>query len=255
MKGEPFIDFAGKKVIVTGASSGVGRAISIQLSRCGATLILIGRNRESLMETTASLGSGDYHIIVLDLTEHEAILPKIKEISLQVGRIYGLCHAAGMDEIRPLSSCKAERFKPLFDINLIAGIELTRAVCRRDVMEEDGGSILLISSIAAIVGVPGHVAYSASKGAVSAAVRTLAIELAKRKIRVNAIAPGLIRTDMTVKALSVLPEQQRREVEEAHPLGIGNPEDAARAAAFLLAPQNTWITGIDLVIDGGYTAQ
>jgi len=255
MVNEPFIDFKGKNVIVTGASSGIGRAISIQLNRCGATVVLFGRNQEGLMETATSLGSGSYHIVKFDLTDHGAIVPKIREVSSNVGRIYGLCHSAGIDEIRPLSSCKFDRLQLLLDINLLAGIELTRAICRRDIMEEDSGSILLISSIAGIVGVPGHVAYSASKGAVAAAVRTLAIELADRKIKVNAISPGLIRTGMTMKALSRLSEQQRQDIEKAHPLGIGNSKDVARAATFLLAPQNTWITGTNMVVDGGYTAQ
>ena len=121
-------------------------------------------------------------------------------------------------------------------------------------MEEKGGSILFISSIYALVGMPGQIGYTASKGAVNSAVRTMAIELARRKIRVNTLSPGLVRTDMTNKAFELLTEEQVKKLEEAFPLGVGSPEEVARAAVFLLAPQNSWITGTDLVIDGGYTA-
>lgn len=255
MTKEPFLDFQGKKVLVSGASSGIGRAVSVELSRRGASLVLLARDRERLTETGALLGSAEYHIICLDLKEHSVILPKIRALSQQVGRVYGLCHCAGLVETRPLSSCKVEGLKSMLDVNLISGIELARAVCRRDVMEENGGSILFISSIYALVGMAGQISYSASKGAISAAVRAMAVELARRKIRVNTLSPGLVRTHMTNKALSLLSEQQVSNLEEAHPLGTGSPEDVARAAVFLLAPQNSWITGADLVIDGGYTAR
>ena len=143
----------------------------------------------------------------------------------------------------------------MLNVNLIAGIELARAISRRDVMEPDGGSILLMSSIYGRVGMPGQIGYAGSKGAVVAAARAMAIELARRNIRVNTLSPGFVKTPMTEEALAKLSEQQVKKIEDAHPLGTGTTEDVARAAAFLLAPQNRWITGVDLVIDGGYTAQ
>jgi NAD(P)-dependent dehydrogenase (short-subunit alcohol dehydrogenase family) len=158
-------------------------------------------------------------------------------------------------ETRPLSSYKVEGLSAMLNVNLIAGIELARAISRRDVMEPDGGSILFMSSIYARVGMPGQIGYAGSKGAVVAAARAMAIELARRNIRVNTLSPGFVKTPMTDDALAKLSEQQVKKIEDAHPLGTGTPEDVARAAAFLLAPQNRWITGVDLVIDGGYTAQ
>ena len=254
MEKKPFIDFEGKKVLVTGASSGIGRAISIELSRRGADLILMGRNKERLDETFELLHSGNHTIIVLDLNEISAIYPKIKTFSQEYGRIYGLCHSAGIAETRSLNSIKADNFISMLNINLLSGIELCRAIGRRNVMDEEGGSILFISSVDALIGKPGQIAYSASKGAVNSAVRAMAIELVRKKIRVNSLSPGLVRSDMTNKAFSRLSEQQISKLEGAFPLGIGSPEDVARAAVFLLAPQNTWITGSNLVIDGGYTA-
>ncbi len=255
MGNKPFLDFDGKKVVVTGASSGIGRAISIELSQHGAGLILIGRNRERLEETAAGLSDGDHKIVSLDLTKHSEIVPLIRELARQEGRIYGLCHCAGLVETRPLSSFKIDGLNAMLDVNLIAGIELARAVNRRDVMESDGGSILFMSSIYGQVGMPGQIGYAGSKGAVVAAARAMAIELARRNIRVNTLSPGFVKTPMTEEALAKLSEQQVKKIEDAHPLGTGTPEDVARAAAFLLAPQNRWITGVDLVIDGGYTAQ
>lgn len=202
MGNTPFLDFDGKKVVVTGASSGIGRAISIELSQHGAGLILIGRNRERLQETAAGLSNGEHNIICLDLTQHSEIVPAIRELAQQGERIYGLCHCAGIVETRPLSSYKVEGLSAMLDVNLIAGIELTR-----------------------------------------------------RNIRVNTLSPGFVRTPMTEEALAKLSEQQVKKIEDAHPLGTGTPEDVARAAAFLLAPTSAWITGTDLVIDGGYSAQ
>lgn len=256
METKPFIDFQGKTVLVTGASSGIGKAICIQLSRYGAEVAMIGRDIERLMETASHLEEGaKYHCVVLDMKDHSSILPGIKEISKRIGRIYAFCHSAGVVETRPLSACKADGIKSMMDVNLISGIELARTVCRRDIMEESGGSLLFISSIYSLVGMPGQIGYSATKGAVSAAVRAMAIELARRRIRVNVISPGLVETDMTAGAFSMLSEEQVRTLEDAFPLGKGKPEDVARAAVFLLAPQNPWITGSDMVVDGGYTAQ
>jgi len=255
MKKEPFIDFNGKRIVVTGASSGIGQAISIELGGLGAGLVLIGRNKERLEETAAKLGPAECHILCLDLVNFSEIFSEMKNLAKNVGRIYGLCHCAGIVETRPLTSFKAEKMAGLMDVNLISGLELARVICRRDIMEEEGGAILFISSIYGTVGMAGQIAYSASKGAVIAAARSMAIELARKNIRVNTLSPGLVRTAMTEKAFSVLSEEQVREIEKSFPLRTGTPEDVARAAAFLLAPQNSWITGVDLRIDGGYTAQ
>ncbi|RJP92387.1 MAG: SDR family oxidoreductase [Desulfobacteraceae bacterium] len=250
-----FVDFQGRKILVSGASSGLGRAICVELSRRGAELILLGRNQDQLKITEDRLESAGHHILCVDLTSHSEIYEKVKDFSRLNGRIYGLCHSAGVVETRPMNAIRVEGLRHMLDINFLAGLELARAVSRRDVMEENGGSILLISSVYGHVGMPGQIGYCGSKGAVISAARAMAIELARRKIRVNTLSPGLVRTTMTDEALSRLSQEQGKKIEEAHPLGIGTPEDVARAATFMLAPQNAWITGSDLVIDGGFIAQ
>jgi NAD(P)-dependent dehydrogenase (short-subunit alcohol dehydrogenase family) len=158
-------------------------------------------------------------------------------------------------ETRPLSAFQPDSFRAMLEVNLMAGIELAQTVARRDVMTEEGGAILFISSIYGWVGMAGQIGYSATKGALLAAARAMAVELARRKIRVNTLSPGLVRTAMTDQALSMLSPEQVRELENAYPLGAGDPQEVARAAVFLLAPQSRWITGTDLIVDGGYTAR
>jgi NAD(P)-dependent dehydrogenase (short-subunit alcohol dehydrogenase family) len=141
------------------------------------------------------------------------------------------------------------------DVNVLAGLELARAVTRRDAMTAGEGALLWLSSVYAHVAAPGQIAYCASKGAVVAAAKAMALELAPRKIRVNTLSPGFVSTGMTDGGHSGLSAEQWAAIVARHPLGAGNVGDVARAAVFLLDPRNRWITGTDLVIDGGYTSQ
>jgi NAD(P)-dependent dehydrogenase (short-subunit alcohol dehydrogenase family) len=248
-------NFEGRWVAVTGASSGIGRAIAIELARHGARPILVGRSAERLAETAAALGGAEHRQLVLDLARHDLIAPAIVEARKDTGLLYGLCHAAGVVETRPLSTNTVQVMQSQMDVNVLAGLELARAVCRRDAMLPEGGSILFISSVYGWVGMPGQIGYCASKGALAAAARAMAIELARRRIRVNCLSPGLVLTRMTEAALEKLSPEQGAALKSAYPLGVGQPEDIARAAVFLLAPGSSWITGVDLPVDGGYTAQ
>lgn len=246
----------GKRVVVTGASSGIGRAVSVELGRHGARLLLVGRNRGRLEETLALLQDTKGHEVAeVDLSILDDLYSKMRGILQRGGQVYGFCHAAGVVDTRPLQATTLQSTRRILEVNLLAGLELARVLSRRDVMEDSGGAMVFIASIYGLIGMPGETAYSASKGAVLAAVRTLAVELARRNIRVNAISPGFVKTAMTEQAFEQLPPQQAQAVMDAHPLGPGTPEDVARAAAFLLAPVNRWITGSNLVIDGGFTAR
>lgn len=248
-------DFGGRRVLVTGASSGLGRAIAVGLSQCGASVILMGRNTGRLAQTAGMLHTPAVDILKLDLRDPGQIGAAVAPVVARHGRLFGLCHCAGTVETRPLSATRSEHIREMMEINVISGLELAKVVSRRDVMTEDEGSILFVSSIYAHVGMAGQIGYSATKGALLTAARAMAVELARRKIRVNTVSPGLVHTPLSDGALSALTPEQKSELEAAHPLGPGTPEDVARAAVFLLAPQNRWITGTDLVIDGGFTAR
>jgi len=248
-------EFDGRWVFVSGASSGLGRASAVELARHGARLILSGRDEQRLAGTAKLLGSAEHRVLRLDLADLEGIAPAIVRLRQDTGPIYGLCHAAGTVETRPLQANTIDAMQAQLNVNLLAGLEIARTLCRRDVMSAEGGSLLFVSSAYGHVGVAGQIGYCATKGAICAAVRAMAIELARRNIRVNSISPGLVMTQMTEHALGLLSADHVERIRAAHPLGIGTPEDVARAAVFLLAPSTRWITGADLAVDGGFTAQ
>lgn len=247
--------FEGKTVVVSGASSGIGRAVAIQLARQGAGLVLIGRNRDRLEDTAKRAGARTCRLLQLDLSDLSGIMPAVKEAAAAAGRLYGLCHAAGIVDTLPLSATGPDKLQAMMQVNYIAGVELARSVTRRDLLSEEGGAVLFVSAVYGLIGKPGQIAYSGSKGAVAAAARAMAIELARRNVRVNVLSPGMVRTEMTEKALAGLSPQQVQALKDAHPLGFGSPEDIAHAATFLLSPESKWITGANLVVDGGCSAQ
>ncbi len=177
--------FEGKTIVVSGASSGIGRAVAVHLARQGAGLVLIGRNRDRLEDTAKQAGAHACRIIQLDLTDVSMIMPAVKEAASAVGRLYGLCHAAGTVDTLPLSATSSEKLQAMMQVNYVAGMELARSVTRRDFLNAVGGAVLFISAIYGLVGKPGQIAYSGSKGAVIAAARAMAIELARRNVRVN----------------------------------------------------------------------
>jgi len=249
-----FLAFDGRCIVVTGASSGIGRACAIELAAHGARIVMIGRSADRLGETGAQLAGSGHRTATLDLEDLDKIGPAIRHTAETAGPLYGLCHAAGVVATTPLSATTSDVVNRMMRVNVLAGLELARAVTRRDVMTPDGGSLVFLSSVYATGGAAGETAYSATKGAVAAAARSMAVELARRRIRVNTISPGMVRTPMTESALAVLSSEQIEAIERKHLLGTGTPGDVARAAVFLLSPAAAWITGANLAVDGGYSA-
>lgn len=245
----------GKLVLVTGASSGIGRSCAIACSRQGARLALAGRNPQRLEETLSQLEGNDHAMYNADLRQPEEVLALASDVIARQGKVSGFIHSAGVEMTVPVSAMKAEGYRQLYDINVVAAFELVRQLSLRKNVPEGGASYVFISSIKALIGEPAQAAYSASKGALIAGMRSLAMELAPRSIRVNAISPGFVETPMVHDLFMSMDEAGKAEIIGRHPLGLGKPEDVAQAALFLLSGMARWITGTNLVADGGYTAR
>lgn len=243
----------GRTVLVTGASSGLGRAISILISRLGGRVVLVARSEERLAETMMLLEDGEHRIEPFDLTELDAIPGWMKKLAAEVGTFDGLVHSAGLHATLPLRVLKPSRLDELMKVNVSAAMALTKGFRQRGVRAEQG-SVVYLSSVSALAGSAGNAGYSATKGALVSMCRSLAMELASEQIRVNCLAPGWVPTELAAKAEATLEEAQLQAISDMHPLGLGRPDDVANAAAFLLAETGRWITGQTLVIDGGYTA-
>ena len=247
------MSLAGRRILVTGASSGIGSGCAQVLSRLGARLVLVGRNEERLQALLAEMEGEDHLAVPFDLSDIETIPVWLKDLAQTGGPLNGLVHSAGVELTRPLQIMKFSEYRELMTINLDAAVALAKGFRQRGVATRPA-SLVLIASVGGMVGQAGHAAYAASKGGVIALARSLALELVRDGLRVNTISPGLVETKMAAKMFSELPVAQIEKIQGMHPLGIGQVEDVAHAVAYLLADTGRWVTGSNLVVDGGYTA-
>ena len=248
------LSLSGKHFLVTGASSGIGRATAILFSRLGAKLTLTDLDSVGLELTASQLSPSEHKRIEFDLTRIEAIPELIRVVVAGQGPLYGLVHSAGIQMVMPARLLNVDHWRQLFAVNTEAGLALATTLHSRRI-SAGGGSVIFISSIMGLVGSPGAVAYSMSKAALHGITRSLALEFASKLIRVNCIAPGFVHTPLFDRTERLWDDAQRHSVLADHPLGIGEPEDIANAAAFLAADTGRWITGTVLVVDGGYLAK
>ena len=248
------LDLSGKHFLVTGASSGIGRETAILISRLGGKLTLTGRNIDRLNETLHALEGAAHRAEACDISVVAGIPAWLK--SLAAGApLHGLVHCAGIHRLTPLRVLSPEALDEIMRVNVYSAAMLARGFRQKTCVAPGGGSIVLISSVAGLAGEPGASAYCASKAALLGLTRSLAMELAGENIRVNAVAPGLVKGEMSDRLLASLTPEQATAVIGKHPLGAGATLDVAHAIVFLLADTGKWITGSTLAVDGGYTAQ
>lgn len=244
-----------KNIIITGASSGIGQSTSILCSKLGARVLLIGRREEKLKEVISEMNDpSNQSYLVGDITYHDEFELNFKEKLKSFGKVDGIVHSAGIEMTRPLKMLKTKSLNEVMQLNLFSPINITRILSGRGIFNEIGGSIIFISSIVGVLGQPGKVGYSASKGALISASKSLALELASKKIRVNSVLPAMVKTEMSINLLEKLPDDAKIKIEDMHPLGIGSPDDVANAVVFLLSDLSKWITGTSMIVDGGYSS-
>lgn len=239
-----------KKILVTGASSGIGKAVAIESSKMGAQIIACGRNRERLQETMTMLADGQHDSFVGDLTDNSVVDNLVNEIP----PVDGIVLAAGKGHIMPFLYSSKETFQDLFNNNFFSHAELLRLLAKKKKIKA-GGSVVIIVSIGGTESFdPGNSVYGTAKAALNSLVRFAAIELSNKKIRVNGISPGLTETPL-IYGDSITTEQLKQNM-DAYPLKrFGKPEDVANGTIYLLSDAASWVTGHTLVIDGGVTAK
>jgi NAD(P)-dependent dehydrogenase (short-subunit alcohol dehydrogenase family) len=247
------LDFTGRRFLVTGASSGIGEATAILLGRLGGQVVLAGRDLDRLSQAMAAVPGTGHSVASFDLGDTDAIPAWVAKLAAD-GPFHGLAHCAGLQTLRPLKSASAAFVEEMLRVNIGASLAIGRAIRQRNVAAKPA-SLVLISSTAGMTGQPGNVVYNATKGAIIAAVKGMALELVRDDIRVNAVAPALVRTPMSEKSMKIWSPEQLQAVLAIHPMGFGTADDVANAIVFLLSDMARWITGTTVVVDGGYTAQ
>ena len=246
------IDFTGKKIVVIGASAGIGRQTALTLSTLGAQLILIARREEKLREVLQAAAGSGHAMYAADVSLTDGLDELFKKIKAECGPADGMVYCAGVNSTLPLQQLKTDKLREIFDVNFFAFVEAVRQITRRGRYNE-GMRIVAVSSNAANRGDKAHTAYAASKAAMNAAVRCLARELADKGICINAVAPAVTDTEMyrQYSASGGGLNAGEQALLERQYLGLIEPEDVAEAIAYLLSPAARMLTGVTLPVDGG----
>ena len=249
MNNTPF-NLVNKSILITGASSGIGKSIAGTVAGLGATVILLGRNEERLKSAMAELKEGPHSYYVLDITDTE----KVEEWAKAVGIIDGLVHSAGILKLSPLKILESIQMEEITKVNYIAPVLLTKSLINHRKIGM-GASVVFITSVNGVfTTVKGFGAYAGSKAALNSISKVFAVEYASRKIRFNTIAPGMVKTEMYHELMKTVSEESVKLDKLKYPLGdYGEPEDIANAAVYLLSDASKWVTGTSLIVDGGLT--
>lgn len=243
----PF-SLTGKTILVTGASSGIGKETAVACSRMGASVFITGRDVDRLQETAAQLATPVAGQLSVDLTSTDGISQLVAALPPLDGAV--LC--AGNSTTLPLQFGTREKFDEMFDVNFFAPVELLRMMYKKKLLVK-GASVVLLASIGGTRSfMPGNGVYGASKAALNSIMKYAAREYASRRVRVNSICPGMVDTPLIHRG--TITEEQLAEDAKRYPMGrYGQPADIANGAIYLLSDASSWLTGHDLVIDGGFS--
>jgi NAD(P)-dependent dehydrogenase (short-subunit alcohol dehydrogenase family) len=243
--------FEGRCYLVTGATSGIGLATAKGLAGEGAAVICAARSKEHLDAVISELPGTGHISLAFNAAAEEQVVFAASTLKNANRILNGAVFAAGQHALRPLQMTKATNITDLFEANVLSAFLCTKTMIR--LAAKEGASVVWLSSAAALISNAGESAYAASKGALIAACRSLAAELAPRGIRVNTVVPGVVNTPMSESWLIQMTEAQREAIKARHLLGFGSPQDVAASILFLLSDEARWITGTSLVVDGGLT--
>lgn len=237
----------GKTILITGSTSGIGRVTAVECSKMGAKVIVSGRSEERAQETLTMLEGEGHRVIIADFTSDEGIEKLVSEVPA----LDGCVNNAGFNIVQLVTFIKRENLDEIFKVNTRAPIYLVHRLLKSKKINK-GASIVFTSSISARgISSPGNSLYSATKAAISAFARNAAVDLAAKGIRLNSVAPGMIETPLKSNKSQITEEQWQAELKN-YPLGrYGQPEDVANAIIFLLSNASSWITGSEIVVDGG----
>lgn len=239
-------------ILVSGVSSGLGFQIACDLLVTGYSVLGVSRNQTKKVQQLLEKYPETFHFEPLDLiTDIDSLTKWVIAQSKQKGRFMGFVHSAGVQQILPFQINTYKNMLDVFNLNVFAGLALARGIADKRVMDEKGGSIVFISSVASKIGQSGLVNYSASKAALNGAMRAMAKELAPRDIRVNSVLPGFVITEMIEKWKDVYDADYIEKMNAQYPLGIGHPQDVSNAVCFLLDEKSHWITGSEFDVNGG----
>lgn len=239
------IELKGKHILISGASSGIGKATALLCDQLGASLTLTSRNESALRDLSRML-KHSCKIMPADLSREEDIQLLVD----QVDGIHGLAHCAGMVKPVPLKYIRKKHIDEMFHINYMSAVLICSQLLTQKKMK-DGASAVFISSVSVDHPYTGGAMYTSSKSALEAFSRSLALEGASRKIRSNVVSPALVKTKIWTEATEGLSADDVARVESQYPLGLGEPEDVANLIAFLLSDAARWITGAVMPLDGG----